>query len=244
MPTIDSYHSEDFLRLLLQGPSGSGKTCLTFQIPGLWVFDLDHNLGGPLRYARKHGLPLPLGYDVVDIDENGKEVPLREQFLQLKKKLAPVLANPDVKALSFDSGSRLCDILIEEVLRQQNKNAISDYKDGRQFWGFFAVAGKQLMAQLMSIRKHVVVPIHEKFNKNAEGQIVWPVDITWTGQVGDDMGRFFTDVWRCETESNAGKVEYKIRTAPSYQYSLKNGLDLPTTMKFEWPVIEAKLKSK
>lgn len=248
MPSFDSYSADDRLRLLLQGPPGSTKSSLLFQVPDNWIFDLDHNLGGPMRFAREHGLPLPLGYDVVDIDDDGKPVDKKNRWAVFDKKLKRVQADPKVKAISIDSGTIFADMLVTEVLRSQGKEAISDYKDGRQFWGFYAVAGKQLMSTLMNMRKHIFLTIHERTDTDEKGNVVYPIKVTWPGQVGEIISLFFTDNWRIQLERKAATkpgmpVEYEqiLTTMPSYQYALKNSLGLPEKFRFDWKLIESKL---
>ncbi len=250
MPSCDTYEQNDYLRLLLQGPPGSTKTSLGLQFPKPWIFDLDHNLGGPLRYARNHNLPLPVGYDFVDVDEKGAPVPAVNRWAQLDKKLMAVQADPNVETIIFDSGTIMADMLVTETLRQQNKTSVSEYKDGRQFWGFYAVAGKQLMTRIVNMRKNIVMNIHEKLNTDSEGKVVWPVSLTWQGQVGDMIGLFFTDVWRIQLEQKVGtgitgrpaEFEQIIYTMPTYQYALKNSLELPPKFKFDWNLIQSKLR--
>lgn len=245
MPDFSQYASDSFLRLLLQGPPGATKSTLLFQVPDIWIFDLDHNLGGPLRFAREHGLPLPLGYDVVDMDDAGKPVDKANRWSVFDAKLKRVQADPRVKAIAFDSGTIMADMLVTEVLRQQGKTAISDYKDGRQFWGFYAVAGKQLMSTIMNMRKHIVMPIHEKTDTDANGNVVYPTKVTWPGQVGDIISLFFTDNWRVQLEEKVGSkpkvYEQMVYTMPTYQYALKNSLGLPPKFVFDWNVIQQKL---
>lgn len=242
MPSFDTYSTDDRLRLLLQGPPGSGKSTLAFQFPKPWFFDLDHNLGGPVRFAREHGLPLPVGYDVVDRDDEGKPIERRLQFKRMVERAQALNNDPNVETFVYDSGTIVVDLLIEEVLRQQGKTAVSDYKDGRQFWNFFAVAAKQFMGALTNTRKHIVFTIHEKQNKDTNGAVVYPVRNTWPGQTGEMLGLWFTDVWRAQTKNEGNKVKYVLATTPSYQYALKNSLGLPAEFEFDWKLIESKLK--
>lgn len=246
MPSFDNYSVDDRLRLLLQGPPGCGKSSLCFQFPKPWIIDLDHNLGGPLRFARENGLPIPVGYDVVDRDEDGKEVLKINRWARLEKILNKLINDPNVETIVIDSGTLLSDMLVTETLRGQGKTAIADYKDGRQFWGFYAVAGKQLMATITSIRKHIIVPIHERMDTDENGKVVFPVKVTWPGQVGEMISLFFTDNWRVQLEQQINvrppKYDQVLYTMPSFQYALKNSLGLPDKFKFDWKLIESKLK--
>lgn len=247
MTPISSYTKDNHLRVVLQGPPGSGKSVLAMRFPRPYFIDLDVNLGGPLRWAERTNSALPVGYDVIDRDDEGKPVDPKQRYLRLKKKLEEAAVNPDIDTVVLDSATMLADVLIEEVLRQQGKNKIDDWKDPRQFWGFFFPAGRNFMGILTQMRKHVIMTAHEKLIKNPDGSIAYPIKVSWPGQLGQIIGAFFTDVWRCETESTgagaATKTSFVIRTMPNYQYELKNSLGLPAVFPFDWKTIETALNS-
>ena len=248
MQTIDHYASEEYLRLVLQGSPGSGKTTLAAQFPGAYFLDIDHNLGGALRFLKEKKLALPVGYDFVDTDTAGKLIPVRDRYQRMNMLLQEAQLNPAIQTIVIDSATNLADILIEETLRLQGKTKISDYKDGRQFWGFFAQYSKQLMSIFTQMRKNLVLIAHEKLEKNEDGAVVYPVKVNWPGQVGAVIGAWFTDVWRCEvkTQPNGLKTDYiwQIRTMPDFKYELKNSLLLPPTFTFDWKLIDEKLHPK
>lgn len=247
MQSISTYsQSNDKLRLILQGPSGAGKTTVACQFPKPYVIDIDVNLGGTLRFLKERKLQLPLGYNVLDKDEEGKDVPPKQRYLRLAAYLKEAQLNTEIETIVIDSGTTLADVMIEEVLRQQNRNVIGDFKDGRQFWGFFAVLGRHFMGTLSAIRKHIVLIVHERTMTNESGAVVYPVKIAWPGQVGQNIGLFFTNVWRCEVQLTPSGLttSYKwlIRTMPEFKYELKNSLGLPPVFEFDWATIENKLK--
>lgn len=242
MPDITEYGKDDKIRLLLQGPSGSGKTDLACGFPAPWIIDIDRNLGGVLRRRRAAGLPLPVGYDVIDKDATGKEIPISQRFGVLDKALLAAQANPAVSTIIVDSATTLVDVMIAEVLRQQSKTEMT-----KREWGFFAILGKNLMAKFSAMGKHIVLIIHEKSQTTADGSVIYPIKVGWPGQVGDDMGKYFTNVWRCENKTVPGAsfgttTKYMLRTSPNGMYALKNTLGLPSEFEFEWSKIEAALK--
>lgn len=246
MQPISSYDTSNrFLRLLLQGPPKAGKSVLACQFPKPYIIDLDVNLGGPLRWikeqnAKGNKLALPVGYDVVDHDEKGILVELKQRFLRLDKLLKEAQVNPEIETIILDSGTQLVDILINEVLRQQQKTAMS-----KQEWGFFFTMSKNFFGTLAQMRKHIIVPVHEKINKDPTGAVVLPYEVAWPGQFGSIIGAFMTDVWRCECQEVTGLVptyKYMVKTMPNYQFKLGNSLGLPPSFEFKWEVIEAKLK--
>lgn len=240
MQTIDSYAKQSHLRAILQGPPGAGKTDLACAFPKPYFIDLDLNLGGPIRRRRSNNLSLPVGYDTIDRDEQGVLVPLAQRYARLDKCLVDAQANPDIETIVIDSATNLADVLIAETLRKQNKTSMT-----KQEWGFFFSYGKQLMQTLTSMRKHIVLTAHEKVNKKEDGSIAYPIKLAWPGQLGQIIGAFFTDVWRCEVEAKPSGLsvshEFIIRTMPDFQYELKNSLGLPAKFKFDWKTIETAL---
>lgn len=262
MPEISQYKQDNFLRLVLQGPPGAGKTCVSCQMPDPWIIDFDVNLGGPLRFLERTGMKLPLGYDVVDHDDEGKEVLLEDkdamgrtvaradQYTRLTAILQRLQKDDRVKTIVFSSATKFVPILINATLVQQNKKSLDEYtqkgggQDGRQFWGFFARNSAYFFEVLSKMRKHIVLEAHEKTNKDTNGAVVYPIKVNWPGQVGQIIGAYFTDVWRCETEAGVGlnaQPNYVIRTAPDFRYELKNSFGLPPTFKFNWDTIQKAL---
>lgn len=246
MTPISSYSSNDKLRLLLQGPSGSGKTTVASQFPNSYIIDVDVNLGGTLRFLKERNMTLPVGFDVLDKDESGADVPIAMRYQRLAKLLIEAQTNDAVESIVIDSGTTLAPVFIAEVCRQQGKANIQSFKDGRQFWGFFAPLAQHFMATLSVMRKHVVLIVHEKTNKSETGAIMLPYKVAWPGQVGENIGVFFTNVWRCECKQTPSgthiNYEWNIRTAPDQRFELKNTLGLPAVFPFNWKLIEEKLK--
>lgn len=254
MPLISEYSSShNHLRLVLQGPSGTGKSCIAAQFPKPWIFDLDVKLRSALLYLKRNNLALPVGYDRVDIneydkDETGQPKPIdkMQRFLHFDKLLIAANNNPLVETIVLDSATFLIDILINEVLRQQNKTKMADFKDGRQFWIFFGPFCRNFFSTLAQFHKHVVLIAHEKTNKNSEGAIVYPIKVDWPGKDGEKIGAFFDCVWRAEVDkipNGPGQVKYnwKIRTKPEGMYELNDTLDMPSTFQFKWETIQVAL---
>lgn len=241
MQPISSYVVHDKLRLLLCGPAGSGKTDLACSFPKPYVIDIDVNLGGVIRRRQKAGLPLPVGYDQLDKDETGLAIPIPQRYLRLDKLLLAAQADSSIETIILDSGTTLVDVVIAEVLRQQAKSEMS-----KREWGFFAILAKKLLGTLSAMRKHVVLIVHEKMEKDDKGAVVYPVKLAWPGQVGENLGAYFTNVWRCENEQvpSGLSVTYKwiVRTMPEYKYALKNTLGLPAKFEFNWKLIEDALR--
>jgi hypothetical protein len=240
MQKIESYEKEAYLRLLLQGSPGTGKTTLGCAFPGAYIADCDIGLGGPLRYLRKNGGTLPLGYDIIDRDEHGKEVPPNERYQRLGKCLNTAIKDPTVQTIVIDSATKLSDYMIEEVLRQQGKKEMSI-----SMWGFYLALWKHFISQLTAQRKHFVLICHEKVEKDEIDQSL-KYFVLIPGQIQNIIGSLFTDVWRCEVSGSVGpnpKHTFAVRTMPDYRYQLKNSLGLPPLMSFDWALIESKLNA-
>lgn len=239
MQPIEDYPTkEEFIRLLLQGPSGSGKTTVLCQFPDVYVIDVDVNLGGPLRFCKSHNLPVPLGYSRLDLDENGQVVPPTARYLRFIKLYDEAMANDKIKTIGLDSATGFVDVLMAEVKRQQ-----PSVKDGRQLYGFYLEAGKQFLGKLTQTRKNIVVVAHERIEQDGMTQIT-QYRVAWPGQLGDYLGAFFTNVWRCEVDREGIPPKYKfvIRTMQDTQHhGLKNDLELPPIFTFDWNLIQSKL---
>lgn len=250
MQSPDSYAVSDRMRLLLQGPPGSGKDVVAAQFPKPFVIDIDRNLGNVMRFLDSRNLPKPK-FDFVDTDARGVTIPhnkaiassMAARYDRLGELLVEAQLDPTVETLVVSSGTTLVDIMIGAVLRQQGKQNISDFKDGRQFWNFFAIAGRHFMATLSEMQKHIVFTVHEKNLTNEEGQVI-STQVAWPGQVGEIIGCFFTQNWRCETEAPANKpVKYLVRTAPTHRHALKQALvGIPDVFEFKWEMVERCLK--
>jgi hypothetical protein len=239
MQPISNYATkEEFIRLLLQGPPGSGKSTVICRFPGAYVLDVDVNLGGPLRFCKRNNIPLPLGYDRVDVDESGTVIPMALRYLRFQKLLDEAYKNPEVKTLIIDSATGFTEVLMAEVRRQQ-----PGLKDDRQVFKFFLLAAREFLGKMTQIKRHVVVTGHEKIEQDAMTNIT-QYRIAWPGQLGDYIGAFFTNVWRCEVEREGipPKYKYVIRTMQDAQhYGLKNDLDLPPVFAFDWNLVQQKL---
>lgn len=239
-PITDYSTKEEFIRLLLQGPPGSAKTTTACQFPGAYIVDADVNLGGPLRYIKNHGLSMPMGYDRLDVDEKGVVVPPMARYLRLTKLVEDSEKDPEIKTFVLDSATGVSVIIMDEVKRQQ-----PSLKDGRQVYQFFLQATRDFLAKITLMRKNFVFIAHEKIEQDAMTQIT-QYRIAWPGQLGDYMGAFFTNVWRCEVLSEGFPPKYKfvIRTMQDTQHhGLKNDLELPASFQFDWKTIQEKMST-
>ena len=240
MQKIESYAKESHLRLLLQGAPGSGKTTLACHFPGAYIADCDINLGGPIRWLKENNGPMPVGFDIIDRDENGKEIDPSLRYQRLNACLQNAIADKSVQTIIVDSATKLSDYMISEVLRQQGKKDMSI-----PLWGHYLALWKHFLSQLTAQRKHFVLICHEKVEKDEIDQSL-KYFVLVPGQMGNIIGSLFTDVWRCEVAGGTGvnpKYVWQVRTMPDFRYQLKNSMGLPPLFTFNWKAIEDKLKS-
>lgn len=238
MQKIETYTKESHLRLLLQGTPGSGKTTLACHFPGAYIADCDINLAGPLRWLTSNKGTLPVGYDLIDRDENGNEVDPSLRYQRLGKCLNIALKDPEVQTIVIDSATKLSDYIQAEVLRQQGKKEMSI-----QMWGLFLAQYKHFLGQITAQRKHFVLICHEKVEKD-EIDACLKYFIMIPGQMASIIGSLFTDIWRCEVSATGlpPKYSWNIRTMPDNRFALKNSLGLPPLFHFDWKKIEEGLK--
>lgn len=244
MPTIDKYTSESFIRLLLQGESGAGKTTTSLQFPGVWIIDCDLNLRGPLQWLRENNRPLPIGYDTIDRDDDGKVIPENmrwQRILNCLSELGKKAAIIKLETIVFDSMSKMNDYNKAHVLRM-NPTKSGGFE--MTSWGFFYANWVQLVGLVTSAKVNCVFNGHDKIEKDElDGST--KIMLNMQGQFQAVAGSLFTDVWHAEVKNSGGLTPVYsrvVRTISDYKHAgLKNSFGLPPVFEFDWKLIEAKL---
>ena len=188
MQLIANYAQESHLRVLLQGPPGSGKSTLACHFPGVYVADLDINLGGPLRWLRETHGPTPIGYDIIGRSEDGKEIPPKDCYTRLITLLNRALKEPSVETIVIDSATKLGDYIQAEVMRTQGKSEMT-----LPLWGFYLQTWKQFIgsARQPAQARHPDLPRERREGRDRpDPQILRPGG-------GPDEVRHRLDVYRC-----------------------------------------------
>jgi len=227
MQTIDQYSSSQSSGILIQGPPGSGKTTLACQFPAPYVLDCDLNLKGTIKYLKANKLPLPVGFDTIDFDDKGKEVPIAQAYARVAKCLKEAINCPEIKTIIVDGTTRLSDYILADIMRVQNITQMRI-----QDWGSYLATWKKFITEMRSAcfkaGKTFVLIAHERPEKDdVDGVIKYFINLP--GQIAPLLGGMMSDVWRCEVEERAGKHAWKVRTLPSVRADLKNSMGLPAS---------------
>lgn len=235
MKDSSTYNLNESISLLLQGPWGSGKTSLALQFPSPYIADCDNNLTGPLRYHRSNNLAPAFKWDTIDVDDEGKEVPEVQRYPRLMKCLNSALADPEIKTIIIDSAFKVQGYIKAELERQG--------KTGYPLWAGLVVGWQQLVSRLKTSGKIFVLIAHEKPEKDeVEGIIKYFIDLQ--GAFQNEIGRHFSDVWRCENDADpaTNKTKYYVRTVPTARLQLKTSLALPPRFPVDWKTISDAMK--
>jgi len=243
------------LKLLLMGPPGARKTTLGLQFPDVHVMDCDNNLTGPELFLRKRG-PLNYTYDSIRYNEAGAPVEIDQCYNRLCDKLRLFKQEPEYqkrRTVFVDSLSHVNEFIIRHVLKLQGKDKKSYEMEARDWSPFKSFAYMLLVARLEETAKTVICSCHEiKLTQNDPNNIMTQQVIGYEpffqGKVGDTIGAFFTDVWRCEVRPGpGGKTETWLQTMPSPKLEmLKNsvGMEKELNITEGFKVLEPYLKGR
>lgn len=221
--------------VVIQGPPGCGKTTLACMFPGVYVADCDMNLRSTIKFMRDQNLPPIVGFDTIDIDEYGKEVPKQLRYTRLTKCLNIAIKDPAVKTIVLDSTTKIAQYLQDEVLKQAGKTEMSI-----KLWGDYLYLWRNLINYLRLSGKLSAITSHEVAEKDEGDVLRYFLHIP--GSIKHELGVYVTDLWRAEASEVAGKMVYNVRTNPTQKFLLKNTLGLPTTFKAEPKVVQDYLK--
>lgn len=229
MKTQENFTAAQTFGLLLVGPPKSGKTNVAMCFPDPYVLDCDMNLQSAVqRHPGKKFF-----YDCPDLDEAGKELPREKKWLRLVELTKANMLSPLTKANVVDSLSKvseyLCDYLVDKGATGKDLSIGGEKMMTLQLWYPYKVLFTRYIAMLRSCGKPLVMCAHEKIDKDeVSGTLMYRPNVS--GGLVDNIGMYFTDVWRCEVDKIGNEYKYYVRTMPIPRVqSLGNSLGLPET---------------
>lgn len=229
---------EQSFGLLLVGPPKSGKTSFALQFPKPYIADCDNNISGPFGYLKRQNKDPKFFYDVIDLDANGNHVDPSKKWTRLTECLKVAAASPEVQTIIVDSLSKVSDFLVDHILASER---ISQMRI--QDWLSYQNMMKRLIVFLRSLKgKYIIFCAHETVEKDElDGTLKYFVALP--SSLKNNLGGFFTDVWRAEYQPGAGGKEgqYMIRAVASARMSLGNSLGLPPSFPMDIKHLEGKL---
>ncbi len=127
--------------------------------PKPYIFDADNNLAGAFQRVQAQGISFK--YDVGDVDENGKEVPLSKRYARMVQCLTAAYADPEIETIILDSASAISDYVMAEVLTKINKSELTGTD-----WNYYFSAWKQLIMKLRAQGKPLIIIAHTRLEKD------------------------------------------------------------------------------
>lgn len=203
MQPIESYNNNLGTAILLVGPAGAGKTSL-----GLSLFPKTYALVGDLNFKsgldhlrRRNLLANVVGFDMIQVDETGKTVPIMQRYDRMFACLTKESKNPEVDALFLDSAMFFEDVIKAKICGAANEMAIK--LTGYDQWGLLALTWKSLIMQCRQSGKKLIMAAHEEKQKDASDQI-FKYNIAIDGQMAGKFPALFSDVLRCVVKDPIG----------------------------------------
>jgi hypothetical protein len=253
MKSNTDYKLDKNFALLLVGDPKTGKTCLSMAFPDPYFLDLDRNLSSAVRRnpARK------FKYDVVDEDDKGNIIEPMFRLQKAEDFIKAAALDPEVKTIIVDSVTTLNGIIIAHILgklsamgldkklRQDTLDQQLRMADYNTFLTFFS----RFVAQCRATRKFVIFTAHQKAEKD---EVIggFRYEIAMPGQLKNNLGGYFTDVWGLMTTPMPGnQTKYEVRTRPTgLHISLGTSMDVPPVIDITnktpeqfWAVIGPKI---
>lgn len=232
MQNFANYSHIESTALLLLGSPGSGKSTRALEFPGVYVFDADRNLSGPLRFMQKQGKDLStIKFDYGDQTSDGKPVSPFFRWQHMAECLRNAIADPEIKTIVLDGISAIQEMVKDDIFRQRVGPQI--ISKGREVliteanrslgqltepeWGIYGRYWNALISSLKSTRKTIVVTGHDETRQNEQNSI-WEYTLSLQGQQRYKFAGLFSDVILCQSKTTgSGPTEQKMwqyRTCP------------------------------
>jgi hypothetical protein len=251
MKTASQFSTKASFGLLLVGEPGSGKTNTAMEFPDPYFIDWgDSNLKSAVeRHQGKN-----FNYDVVDLDDNGKEVPPPQRWARAQKLLKDNGPDKAVGTIVDDSLSMIQTALTDHLCATgggaENPLVIGGIRCMTlSLWQPFATLLRSRVLFARSLGKPYIMTAHIKVDEREIGGSKYNKPAV-SGSMGQDIARLFSDYWACEVESGLTDktlyprgVRYYVRTAPTNRFLLKCSCNLkPEATAPEIAAVAATLK--
>lgn len=196
---------DEFTSFLLVGDSGTLKTSFFDTCPKpVLVVDTDN---GMASLAGKEGIDFQT-FRELSYGEKAPSGHLKEQGFYAWGEAWPAITafvNEYIgrpidagvckyKTLGYDSLTRLTDVAITYILKQNGKRYISDYKDGRQFWGAFLNNMGETFGQLTSWPLVKVLTAHVRRDEDQFSGLTSKMPLV-PGQMSAKISTYFDEVY-------------------------------------------------
>ena len=184
--------------------------------------------------------------DLTNFTRSGSDfaVPREWRYRLAAHHLDAAVQSPDVESIIISSWTTFDAIIQDEVRRQYSLPFDRDPgkltrtvdkrpdKDGFALWSGYLSLAKNLIIELKSTTKRLVVEAHIAREKTSDSSMIEKIAIP--GQLGDTIAGYFEEVWRLETTTDmkAGSVVSKriVRTQANpdqLALGLKSAAQLP-----------------
>lgn len=222
MKSSADYKPSHSIAILCVGNPGTGKTRLMMSLPTPGILDNDLNLNSAVRVSggKKFFFTQP------SMDDNGKEIPEHLRWLAVEKEVKAMILHPEIQSICIDgltALSRWCLAYAEHQLIAAGINVKKEYLS--KYANFI-----NLMTNFVNMcrigGKIVFMSCHQTADKN-DLTGAWYYNLSIPGQLKDNLGGLFTDVWGTSTQTLGDDVKYFINTRPTNLHvALKTSFDL------------------
>lgn len=226
------------------------------QFPKPYIFDADGNLAGPVRHL---GDAVSFKYDSGLVDDEDKPISPFNRWAHMSKCINAALTDPEVDTIILDSLSAFSEYAKDDIKRQRAlnpmaKNApmVNETNRGlmpliQQEWDVYAFYFTNLITQLKSCGKNVIITAHHEMKSDANDMMREYISIQ--GRMRGQFAGMFGDVWQTYIKSSGVgenvKYERMIRVVPTNamdEKGTKTSLKFPPTFPSDINYIMNKIK--